>query len=79
MMKIGKLIVCLCSAAALVCGCSPAEKKAADLYELAAFELQQFNRENALKLYDRILKEYPDTQAAHQAEAARQQLLAEKQ
>ena len=78
-MKIGKAIACLCCAAALLCGCTSSEKKAADLYELAAFELQQFNRENALKLYDRILKEYPDTQAARSAEAARRQLLAEPQ
>jgi len=61
----------------LVLGCSSAEDKATELYELAAFEQQQLNAEHALKLYDRILAEYPNTQTAQKAKAAREALLAE--
>lgn len=65
------------TACMLVLGCSSAEQKASELYELAAFEQQQFNPANALKLYDRILAEYPDTKTAQQAKAAREKLLSE--
>lgn len=59
-------------------GCSSPEKKAAELYELAAFEQQQFNRDNALKLYNRILADYPATETAKKAQAAREQLLSKR-
>jgi len=65
------------AAGMLVLGCSSAEQKASELYELAAFEQQQFNAANALKLYDRILAQYPDTNTAQQAKAAREKLLSE--
>ncbi|MEI6127887.1 MAG: hypothetical protein WCQ99_15175 [Pseudomonadota bacterium] len=70
--------VCL-AACGLFFSCSSSEKKAAELYELAAFEQQQFNRENSLKLYDRILSEYPDTMAAKKTKAARESLLLKAQ
>jgi TolA-binding protein len=77
-MSIYKKLVCMCVALSLlVLGCSSAENRAAELYELAAFEQQQFNAEHALQLYDQILAEYPDTQAAQKAKAAREKLRAE--
>jgi TolA-binding protein len=69
--------ILICLAACMMLGsCSSSEKKAQELYELAAFEQQQFNRENALKLYDRILAQYPDTETAKKAKADRESLLA---
>lgn len=79
-MKAYKNILFICLAACMLFGgCSSSEKKAAELFELAAFEEQQFNRENSLKLYDRILAEYPDTETAKKAKAARESLLAKPQ
>jgi len=73
-----KFTFSLCAAILLFCGCSGSEKKAAELYELAAFEQQQFNPENALKLYDRILAEYPGTETAKKAKEARETLLSKQ-
>lgn len=78
--KASKNILFICLAACMVFGgCTSSEKKAAELYELAAFEQKQFNRENSLKLYDRILAEYPDTETAKKAKIARDSLLSKPQ
>ncbi len=55
-------------------GCSGAEKKAQDLYEIAAFEEQQFNYEHATELYNQIIQEYPDTATAPKAQHALERL-----
>jgi len=76
-MSIYKKLVCMFIAlGTLMLGCSSAENRASELYDLAAFEQQQFNAEHALQLYDRILAEYPDTQTAQKAKTAREKLLA---
>ncbi len=56
-------------ALALLAGCAPSEKKAAELLETARFEEKQSNLEHAAKLYDEILKNYPSSPAAKDAAA----------
>ncbi len=78
--KAAKSLFFICLVACMLFGgCSSPENKAAELYELAAFEQQQFNREHALKLYDRILAKYPDTETAKKAQAAKKALLEKTQ
>ncbi len=62
------LITCL-----LFFACS-GEKKATELYELAAFEELQFNTPHAKQLYQEIIKEYPDTETARKARQALERL-----
>ena len=50
-------------------GCS-GEKKAADLYETAAFEELQTNTPHARQLYQEIIEKYPDTETALKARQA---------
>lgn len=52
--------------ALLVSGCSG--NKAAELYDTAQFEEKQNNNEHAAKLYEEILKKYPDSEFAKKAE-----------
>ena len=47
-------------------GCS-AEKKGAELLETARFEEKQNNREHAAKLYEEIVRRFPDSPAAKDA------------
>lgn len=47
-------------------GCS-ADKRASELLETARFEEKQNNREHATKLYDEIVRKYPDSAAAQEA------------
>ena len=54
-----------------------AEKKAEDIFEVAAFEEVQFNVDHARELYEEILKKYPDTETAVRAEQALERLDAE--
>lgn len=42
--------------------------KAAELYKTAGFEELQNNKEHALKLYQEIIKKYPDSEYAGKAE-----------
>jgi len=60
------LITALFSAL-LLSGCTSGEKKAAELMETARFEEKQNNREHAQKLYEEIIKKYPDSAAAKDA------------
>lgn len=60
------LITALFSAL-LLAGCTSGEKKAAELMETARFEEKQNNREHAQKLYEEIIKKYPDSAAAKDA------------
>lgn len=53
--------------ALLLAGCTSGEKKAAELMETARFEEKQNNREHAQKLYEEIIKKYPDSTAAKDA------------
>ena len=53
--------------ASLLAGCVSAEKKAAELLDTAGFEEKQNNFDHATKLYDEILKSYPDSPAAKTA------------
>ena len=48
-------------------GCSG--DRAAELYDTAAFEELQNNREHALKLYREIIEKYPDSPYAQKAAA----------
>lgn len=59
---------------ALISGCSSAESKAKELYETALFEEKQNNFEHATKLYDEIIRTYPNTRVAADA-ALRQNVL----
>jgi len=54
---------------ALLAGCTPGEKKAAELLETARFEEKQSNLEHAAKLYNAILKKYPSAPSAKEAAA----------
>ncbi|MFZ5998828.1 MAG: outer membrane protein assembly factor BamD [Nitrospirota bacterium] len=47
-------------------GC--AGDKAAELFETAKFEEVQNNKEHAKQLYEEIIKKYPDSEYAKQAE-----------
>jgi len=60
------LLVALFSAL-LLTGCTSGEKKATELLETARFEEKQNNREHAQKLYEEILKKYPDSATAKEA------------
>jgi outer membrane protein assembly factor BamD (BamD/ComL family) len=50
----------------ILSGCSGG--KAEELYNTAGFEELQNNREHALKLYEEIIKKYPDSEYAKKAE-----------
>lgn len=52
--------------ALFVSGCS--SDKAAELYDTAQFEEKQNNPDHASKLYEEILKKYPDSTFAKKAE-----------
>ena len=64
-MKIRIVIALL--ATAILAGCTSGDNKAAELLDTAGFEEKQNNFEHAAKLYDEILKKYPDSQAAKDA------------
>lgn len=49
-----------------ISGCS-GDHKAAELLETAGFEEKQRNVEHAVKLYEKIIKEYPNSKAASEA------------
>jgi len=51
--------------ALVISGCSG--NKAAELYDTAQFEEKQNNNEHAAKLYEEILKKYPDSDFAKKA------------
>jgi len=57
----------------LLFACS-AEKKASELFELAAFEEVQFNVEHATQLYQEIIAKYPETEVARKARQALERL-----
>jgi TolA-binding protein len=65
-------------AAVMLAGCSSGDKKAAELLDTAVFEEKQNNFEHAGKLYDEILKKYPGTQAARDAETRQTALKSRK-
>lgn len=58
----------------LALGCGNPEAKSKELYDTAQFEEQQRNFKHARQLYERILKDYPETQTAKQAEARLKEL-----
>jgi TolA-binding protein len=52
----------------IICaGCASGEKKAIELLDTAGFEEKQNNFEHAGKLYDEIIKKYPESKAAKDA------------
>ncbi len=51
-----------------------AEKKAEEIFEVAAFEEVQFNVVHARELYEEILNKYPDTETAVKARKALERL-----
>lgn len=67
--------VLLVIAGVLISACS-GEKKAADLYEIAAFEELQTNTSHARQLYQEIIEKYPDTETALKARQALERLSA---
>jgi TolA-binding protein len=67
--------VLLVIAGVLISACS-GEKKAADLYEIAAFEELQTNTSHATQLYQEIIEKYPDTETALKARQALERLSA---
>ena len=58
----------------LALGCSNQEAKSKELYATAQFEEQQRNFKHARQLYERILKDYPETETAKQAEGRLKEL-----
>lgn len=48
--------------------------KPEDLMQTAKFEEQQFNKEHAIKLYQRIIREFPNSSHAQQARQRLQEL-----
>lgn len=67
-----KLILAILLTLVFVAGCS-SDKKAAELLETARFEEKQNNREHAVKLYNEIIRKYPDSLAASAAQARLQE------
>ena len=64
-----KNAIAFCLMLALISGaCSSDDRKARDIFETAAFEEKQFNRDHAMELYEEIILNYPDSQVASQAE-----------
>ena len=63
---------------ALLAGCAPGEKKAAELLDTARFEEKQSNLEHAAKLYEEILKKYPSSPAAIEAAARMSEIRQQK-
>ena len=59
-------------------GACSQEQSAAEKYDLAAFEEQQFNSEHATKLYNEIIEKYPDTETAVKARKALERLSTKK-
>lgn len=59
------LIVFLMMAGVVVFGCS--DKKAKELFETAQLEELQNNSQHAMKLYEEILRSYPESDYARQA------------
>ena len=59
-----------------VMACGSAENKASSLYDIAAFEEQQFNQPHAIQLYQQIVDQYPQSPQALQAREALQRLQA---
>lgn len=53
----------------LALGCGNSEAKSKQLYETAQFEEQQRNVTHARQLYEQIVRDYPSTETAKQAEA----------
>lgn len=75
-MKRTKNIICcllILVAGLLFIACS-GEKRAADLYETAVFEEQQFNSEHAKQLYQEIIDKFPDTETALKARQSLERL-----
>ena len=64
-MKLWLIIILFAST--LLPGCTSGDKKASDLLDTAAFEEKQNNLEHATKLYNEILKKYPQSPAAKSA------------
>jgi outer membrane protein assembly factor BamD (BamD/ComL family) len=58
----------------LALGCGNQEAKSKELYDTAQFEEQQRNFKHARQLYERILKNYPETETAKRAEARLKEL-----
>ena len=54
----------------LFCFACSAEKKAAEIYDIAAFEELQTNTAHARELYQKIIEKYPNTETAHKARQA---------
>ena len=74
MKTIGSYVL-LVIAGILISTCS-GEKKAADMYEIAAFEELQTNTSHARQLYQEIIEKYPDTETALKARQALERLSA---
>ncbi|MBI3805257.1 MAG: hypothetical protein HY282_16020 [Nitrospirae bacterium] len=58
----------------LLFGCGNPEAKSKELYGTAQFEEQQRNFKHARQLYEQIVKEYPNTETAKQAETRLREL-----
>lgn len=54
----------LCTLALSACS---VDRKAAELFETARFEEKQHNVEHAVKLYEQIIKEFPNSKSASEA------------
>ena len=67
-----KLILAALLTLTFLVGCS-SDKKATELLETARFEEKQNNREHAVKLYNEIIRKYPDSSAASAAKARLQE------
>lgn len=63
-----KLVLAALLTLAFMTGCF-SDKKANELLETARFEEKQNNREHALKLYNEIIRKYPNSSAASAAKA----------
>lgn len=75
-MRMPAIIVILITSS--LAGCVSGEKKASELLDTAVFEEKQNNFEHAVRLYDEILKKYPDTRAAQGASARMSALRSKK-
>ncbi len=53
--------------AVLIASCGTPEEKAERLVEIAAFEERQSNWEHATEVYEVVVEDYPDTEAAAEA------------
>ncbi|MCE5312646.1 MAG: outer membrane protein assembly factor BamD [Nitrospiraceae bacterium] len=74
-MKKTMCVLLIAFACAALFGCGD---KAAEMFDTAKFEELQNNRQHAVELYEKIIKDYPDSSYAERAKARLAEIKAQK-